>query len=211
MNELIQSLVAVGGIGYINYLFYERISDRNFKTDLDKKFFIGAMTSINYFLYMLGEQLLNYIPYLFGRKPLNNIVLSILLAFLLSFLLTLIFPWLVDKSFWFTNKIRSEKNMSEQVSKTVYHESFGNGKAKILFIYSIPDNQLISSGYSELFSGEGEDFSFKLVGQYWDEPSKEIKTEEELLNFLEEKNIKADIYINFDKKIKIIYFLAQKA
>lgn len=206
MNELLQSIVALGGLGYINYLFYERISDRNFKTDLDKKFFIGAMTSLNYFLYLVSVQLLNYVPYLLNRKPVNNIVLTILLAFLLSFVLTLILPNIVDKLFWFTNKVRSEKNMSEQVTKSVYHSAFSDGKAKVLFIFSIPENRLISSGYADLYSGEGEDFSFKIIGQYWDEPSKTIETERQLLDFLEEKNIEAEIYINFDKKIKIIYF-----
>ncbi len=93
----------------------------------------------------------------------------------------------------------------------VYHEAFADNKSKILFIFSIPDNKLISSGYSEFFSGEGEDLSFKINGLYWDESSKEISTEKELLNYLENKNIKAEIYLNFDKKIKIIYFLVPEA
>ena len=194
MQELIQSLVTIGGLGYVNYLFYERISDRNFKTDMDKKFFIGAMTSINYFLYLIAQFLV------------NNIILAIILAVAFSFILTLLLPWLVNLSFCFTNKIRSEKSMAEQQSKKVYNLVFNINEPKTLFIFSIPDNKLISSGYASLFSGEHEELSFNLTPLYWNDPTKEILEERELINLLDKKDIEADIYINFDKKIKVICF-----
>ncbi|MFK4886353.1 hypothetical protein ACI1UN_04490 [Lactococcus petauri] len=199
MNELLQPILALGGIGYINYLFYERISDRHFKTDMDKKFFIGAMTSLNYIIYMFIS--------LWNQERFWTIIYAIII----SFVFTLLLPKLVNLVFKFTNRVREDTGLTTQATKKLFNEVFGKDDMQIVFLFSIPDNSFITSGYLDMYSGEGDDFSVNVISQYWDEPTKLISKEQELLEYLEEKNIKAEIYVNFDKKIKAIYFSVPEA
>jgi hypothetical protein len=194
MNELLQPILALGGIGFINFLFYERISDRHFKTDIDKKFFIGAMTSVNYIIYILVS-LWNH-----------NIFWSIIYSIIISFVVTLLLPKVVNLSFIFTNNVRKDSGLPTQKTKRLLSEVFGRDDIQIVFLFSIPDNSFITSGYLDMYSGEGDDFSMNIISQYWDEPTKSISKEQELLDYLEEEKIKAEVYINFDRKIKAIYF-----
>lgn len=194
MNELLQPILALGGFGYLNYILYRRISDRNFGDNLDKKFFIGAISSVNYTIYLIWNFFI------------QNILFSIILAVLTSFMLTIVLPEIVDKTFKFTNRYRNEKEMSEQVTKKVYKHVFDTNKPRTLFIFSIPDNKLIAAGYAKLFSGEHEELSFDITPLYWNDPTKNIFEESTLIDLLDQKNIEADTYINFDKKIKIINF-----
>lgn len=194
MNELIQPILALGGLGYVNYIFYDRISDRNFGTNTDRKFFIGAMSSINYFLYL--------ICYTF----LGNLIVSVFCAVLLSFALTIKLPEIVRLSFKFTNRIRNEKNMAEQVPEKVFDTSFGKNNMQRVFIFSVPDNILISKGYKEYVSGENEDVSMIVAPLTWNDEASSVKTEEDLNDFLDNKNLESRTYFNFEKKLKIIYF-----
>gem|GEM_PF-6281684 len=51
-----------------------------------------------------------------------------------------------------------------------------------------------------------EDFSIINYNFYGNEEFCRIKNEKDLLDYIENKNIEADTYVNFDKKIKIISF-----
>jgi|GEM_PF-6664394 len=53
MNELIQPVLALGGLGYLNFLIYSRIDNPDFGSESDKKLMILLYSSMNYGIYLL--------------------------------------------------------------------------------------------------------------------------------------------------------------
>ena len=48
MEEVIQSIVAVGGFGYLNYQIIARVRDIDFGDEWDKKFLLLFLSSLDY-------------------------------------------------------------------------------------------------------------------------------------------------------------------
>lgn len=55
-------------------------------------------------------------------------------------------------------------------------------------------------------SGENEEFSYIIFPFIKDNDESTIKTEAELFEYLNDKKIQTKIYLNFEKKIKIIFY-----
>ncbi|MCR5493033.1 MAG: hypothetical protein K6F12_05140 [Streptococcus sp.] len=84
-------------------------------------------------------------------------------------------------------------------------DDFFNDEKDCCFIFDF-DNKLLSKGVKGAISGEYEDFSLMLYPFFESQDEFKITTEEELYHYLEIKNLEARIYLNFEKKLKIIYF-----
>lgn len=193
MNELIQPVLALGGLGYLNFLIYSRIDNPDFGSESDKKLMILLYSSMNYGIYLLLSLYFKLVP-------------SILIAISLSIILTLFFPFISRKLFLLTNWIRSIYGAPDISNTKVQDKFFEKKESFPMFIFSIPDNTLITCGYRGSKNGMNEDFSIINYNFYGNEEFCRIKNEKDLLDYIENKNIEADIYVNFDKKIKIISF-----
>ena len=206
MKELVQPILALGGFGYLNYLVYSRIDNPDFGSDSDKKFIILLYSSMNYVLYLIVNSIIG----IFINDEAFMITISILVTVSLSFLVTFTFPVLSALLFRLFNWIRNKRNLPDITNKTVSDIFFDKTSSFPMFIFSIPDGKLISKGYRGQKSGLHEDFSVINYNLYEEEPFFKLSEEKELMEFLEKEKIEADIYINFDKKIKIISFLLEE-
>lgn len=195
MNELIQPIVALGGMGYLNYIIYSRIDNPDFGSETDKKFMILFYSSMNYVLFLFLNQYFEL-----------EFVKAIIFTVIISFLITLLFPILSRISYKVTNYIRSLLNLGELENTKLKDSFLEDVNNDVVFIFSIPEERFIGSGYKGGNSKDYEDFSLKVLSFYGNEEFCRYAHEDKLMFFLEDKKIKADIYINFDKKIKIISF-----
>ncbi|MCQ9211627.1 MULTISPECIES: hypothetical protein [unclassified Streptococcus] len=59
MHEAIQSIIAIGGFGFLNYQIYARTSNQDMSSESDRRFFIGLMSSMDYIIYLLLMKRLN--------------------------------------------------------------------------------------------------------------------------------------------------------
>lgn len=192
MQEVIQSIVAIGGFGYLNYWLFVRLRDRDIGNDLDRKFFIGLMSSCDYLIYLV---LMTLSDHLIG---------SILGAILLSLLATVFLHKVMDRAYQFSNWMRGKHGLSEQKDMHLWDMMFNSGM-DCCFIFDF-DGHIISRGVMAAQNGVYEEKSLILYPFFDRHYEQHIKNEGELYGYLEEKNIEARIYLNFDKKIKIIYF-----
>ncbi|EQC58431.1 hypothetical protein LLT6_03775 [Lactococcus cremoris subsp. cremoris TIFN6] len=66
MNELIQPVLALGGLGYLNFLIYSRIDNPDFGSESDKKLMILLYSSMNYGIYLLLSLYFKLVPSIFN-------------------------------------------------------------------------------------------------------------------------------------------------
>lgn len=192
MEEVVQSIVAVGGFGYLNYWLFARMRDRDLGGETDKKFIIGLMSSLDYLIYLVI------------RHFCNNMILSIIFAIAFALLLTILFSELLDKAYHFSNWLRSKKGLSKQVDMSLWDMMF-QSDMNYCFIFNL-NGELISSGYMASQSGIFEEKSLILYPFFESHEEYTIKTETELYHYLENKELESRVYINFEKSLKIIYF-----
>ncbi|MDY4362078.1 hypothetical protein SM120_00280 [Lactococcus lactis subsp. lactis] len=205
MNELIQPILALGGLGYLNYIIYSRIDNPDFGSESDKKFMILLYSSMNYLIFMMFSQI-------FKQGLMNGIFWSIVI----SLAITLIFPVISRLLYKLTNFYRGLFNLAELQNTKLKENFFEDTTKDVMFIFSIPDDKMIASGYISGNSRMHEDFSvclFQFAGN--EEYCRYIK-KEGLLDYLEDKNLKCresghkkidvGIYVNIDKKIEFISF-----
>lgn len=195
MNEIIQPILALGGFGYFNYLIYSRIDNPDFGSDSDKKFIILMYSSINYVIFLS-----------LGNFKDINMVIRILLTIFISFILTLSFPFLSRILMMITNTIRKVLNLSSLDNTKLKDRFLEKNTNNVIFIFSTEEKKFIASGYKGGNSRKYEEFSMVLYNFYGNELYCRYENEDNLLYFLEDKNIEVEIYINLDKKLKIISF-----
>ncbi len=195
MNELLQPILALGGFGYLNYIIYSRIDNPDFGSENDKKFMIIMYSSLNYLVFVFLNQFYNI-----------EMVGAIFYTILISLLFTFLFPILSRIFYKITNLYRMLLNLGELENSKLKDKFLEDNKNDVIFVFSIPDNELIVSGYKGGNSKDYEELSLKIINFYGNESYCRYIVEENLMNFLEDKKIEVDMYVNFDKKIKIISF-----
>ncbi|MCK1234983.1 hypothetical protein [Streptococcus uberis] len=196
MIEVIQSIIAIGGFGFLNFQFISKINDVDFGSSKDKKYIIYFLSSFHYLIYLL--------IYYF----LKNMVFSLLITILIISIFTYHSPFFIEIYYDLINNIRKKRNL-ESISTTSLYDVFATDFNKQnCFIFSLENNRFISSGYIGSTQGDRDDFSIILY-PYIKENELEksiIKSHEELINYLEENKKEANEYINFEKNVKFIYF-----
>lgn len=195
MNELLQPILALGGFGYLNYIIYSRIDNPDFGSENDKKFMIIMYSSLNYLVFVFLNQFYNI-----------EMIGAIFYTILISLIFTFLFPILSRIFYKITNLYRMLLNLGELENSKLKDKFLEDNKNDVIFVFSIPDNKLIVSGYKGGNSKDYEDLSLKIINFYGNESYCRYIVEENLMNFLEDKKIEVDMYVNFDKKIKIISF-----
>ncbi len=196
MIEVIQSIAAIGGFGFLNFKIISKLSDVDFGSESDRKYFIYFLSSFHYLVYLV----INYF--------INNMVWSIILSILLILLVTFILPISIDKYYLIINWIRKKRNM-ENVAKTKMFDIYATDFSKInCYIFTLNGEVLISSGYTGSTSGINDDLSLIVYPYIKNNDSEKynIKTQDTLFDYFEKYEIEANVYINFEKSVKIIYF-----
>lgn len=194
MEEVLQSIVAIGGFGFLNYQIYARMSHHDMGSENDRRFFIGLLSSMDYLIYLLL------------MKWLNDVTWSIALAILLSLVATLLLPNIVDLVYLFINWIRGKKHLPAQKNVKVYTIFTSDLDRQRCFIFSLSGGQLMSSGYLIASNGRHEEKSLILQPFHDNDEEGQLESMEDLTRYLQNEKIEARIYLNFDKNIKLIYF-----
>ena len=192
MEDILKSLVTLGGFGFFNYKVLFSITDFDSGSSADKHYFIAFMSSINYFIYLIINSFC------------SSTVLSIMVTILISLVVTLILPLIFKVYYLFVNFMRKKNNLpklsNEKISDMVFNEDNTN-----CFIFNF-EGHLISKGVFGGMSGENEEFSYIIYPFIKGNNENTIKTEAELFEYLNDKKIQTKIYLNFEKKIKIIFY-----
>ncbi|EHJ52046.1 hypothetical protein [Streptococcus macacae] len=193
MEDILKSLVTLGGFGFFNYKVFFSITDFDSGSSADKHYFIALMSSFNYFIYLIINSFC------------SNIILSIMITILISFAITLILPLIFKVYYWFVNFMRRKNHLpklsNEKISDKVFNDEDNNN----CFIFNF-EGHLISKGVIGGMSGENEEFSYIIFPFIKDNDESIIETEAELFEYLNDKKIQATIYLNFEKKIKVIFY-----
>lgn len=200
LTFLVNSLIAAGGIGFINIFILLRLDRINFTKDNkeDKTLFLIFFSIINYSLYLLFIELLSHL--------LNNRILLISLCILLTLIASIIlsvFIWLPISKMIISkiNQTRKKEQLSSYDSRSIKKMAFSFTTNKPIYIFDF-DNRLIFSGMSGWFSDlDGADLEFLMTP--FNEKS-ELDCYEKLIDFIQSEEVDSDIYVNADKKLKII-------
>lgn len=196
MQEVIQSIVAIGGFGYLNYQIIVRVKDIDWGSEQDKKFLLLFLSSLDYSIFLLWQFLI------------KNLLVSIVLTILTAILISLVLPDLVHIFYKVVNWIRKDNSLPDLDSKTMYDVFAMDTDCQNCFVFRIGDKQIVSSGYIAYTNGDRDDLSL-ILSPYisYNDPEKyAIKDEDSLLRYLDKEKIQVKIYLNLEKQVKFIYF-----
>lgn len=197
MKEVIQSIIAVGGFGYLNYQILAAIRDIDWGSEQDKKYLLICLSSLDYAIYWLLD--------IFFKNPVIIIPLTILIAVIISLF---IIPYLVDFLYGVINWVRKKEKLGKLEQTSMYDVFASDTSCQNCFVFKLGDRNILSSGYISTTSGKGDDLSLILSPYISDnDPEKyALRSEDELIEYLDKEKIQAKIYLNLEKQIKFIYF-----
>lgn len=191
LTKIILSLALGGGFGYINYYILNNIGVINIESDeKEEKTFSLILFSI-----------LNILLYNFLNDLTCNTYISVLMTLIITVALSFtIFKVLMNYLYMIMNKSRKRSNLGELNNQSVRMLLFDSNKVIFVYLYGLETNKLLSYGcmgwQKETKDG---DYEFEIVPTDKIDP---IEYEEAVK--LAEKNVDTSIYINIDKKIKMV-------
>ena len=200
--ELFSMFLTVGGLGFINYFILARMDRININkhNKEDKPLFLILFSLLNYAIYLASLYIVE------GPLKISNTYLSTLISILLTLIITVIlsftlFSYLSSKVKDKINKNRQESGISHYDSLTVKQRVFNFSTSRMIYIYDL-NNQFIDCGYSGWFSSiEDDDFEISLIP--FDGKST-VSEYEEILEYINRNELESDVYLNFDKNVKIV-------
>lgn len=183
LQQIISSLVTVGGLGFINYYVAEQMDAIDFKGK-DEKLIVPCMlcfSVIDYIVYLL----INYIFSLFVRNQNLNAALSLIFTIICSFLITLYFINPVSKIVnGFINRRRKKQSFSEIQNDDLWNYFLKDNKEVRCYIYDF-NNNFIANGWVQVSNKDSENLAVSL------DPFKDDISEDELY-----ESIKSDSFYN---------------
>lgn len=191
MKEFLESVLALGGTGYLNFWLSSRIRTMDYGDASERKYIIALMTSVNYSIYLFLGQ------WDFAREW--RLAITVILALVFS----LTFPFALRLVYSGINYLRGKKK-SSLVPVKVRDMMFQDEKNHY-FIFDL-SGKLLGKGFLTAINGKAEEFSCIVVPYFESHPEYAIETEQDLHHYLEIKNLEARVYLNFEKNLKIIYF-----
>ncbi|HEM5156254.1 TPA: hypothetical protein U1268_000771 [Streptococcus suis] len=196
MEEVLQSIVAIGGFGFLNYQIIVRVRDIYWGDEQDKKYLLYFLSSFDYCLFLAFDY---FVP---------NLIFSIPLSILTALGASIVFPDFMIGFYRFINWIRKDNGLPSADFQTMYDIFANDTVCQNCFVFQLGNKQVVSSGYIAFTNGENDDLSLILSPYISDnDPEKyRITDEDRLLEYLDEEKIQAKIYLNLEKQIKFIYF-----
>lgn len=192
MDEIVRSIVIVGGFGFFNYWIATRIDDLDWGSTDDRKILIIFLSSMNYFIYTIIHQ---------WNK---NFICSLISTFLISLLLSLYLSTILKFLGNLINRLRKDEGLPPQTNVLVWND-MSKSDATHCFVFDF-QNKIIASGAIHLVSGLNEEKSLDLWPHFNIAELYIVKDEYELYEILDKHNLHPRVYLNFEKQIKIIYF-----
>lgn len=200
LNNLINQLITSGGIGFINLFLLIRLDYINFSKDNkeDKYFYLLFFSIINYGIYLLMLEISKF----FSIPSQFHIPLAIISVLILSVIFTfLIWIPLIKILFKKVNDYRGKEKRSSYDSRSIKKIAFSFKENKAIFIFDF-ENKHIYSGISGWFS-DIDEADFEMILYPFNERTS-LEDYDELIKYISTENVDADVYVNVDKKIKII-------
>jgi hypothetical protein len=205
--QLIVSFAFAGGFGYINYFILHGMGIVNLTEDnKDEKYFSLIICSvINIVLFYSINLILQFIINSFLSSDSVYEWYFIVLALLITLIVTIIlsftiFKWTIIKLYNLINNNRKKSNLAGISNKSVRTLIFDKGVVLFAYVYNLESSELLCHGCMGAQSEKKDgDFEFQIY------PSD--KAEKWDYNYAmqrAQKNVDSSLYINVDKKIKII-------
>lgn len=197
--ELLIAFLLAGGFGYINYFILHKIGVINVSNDNkeEKSFSLILFSIINLAMFILLKGILDNIN--IDSWIIVFISLIVTLGVTISASFTL-FKWIVSIIYIVINNNRKKLQLGEIDNRSVRTLIFDKNKVLFAYMYSLESGELLSYGYiGWQHDKKAEDFEIEIV------PTDLLKE----LNYgdaieMAKKNVDASIYINVDKKIKMV-------
>lgn len=201
--EIFSIFLTVGGLGFVNYFILSRMDRININkhNKEDKPLFLILFSLLNYTIYLASLYVV-----VEGPLKISNAYLSTLISILLTLIITVflsftLFSWLSSEIKEKINKNRKGSGISHYDSLTVKQRVFNFSASRMIYIYNL-SNQLIDCGYSGWFSSlEDDDFELSLIP--FDGKST-VSEYQEVLDYINRNKLESDVYLNFDKNVKIV-------
>ncbi|NYS33704.1 hypothetical protein HZZ02_08055, partial [Streptococcus danieliae] len=110
MDEIVRSIVIVGGFGFFNYWIATRIDDLDWGSTDDRKILIIFLSSMNYFIYTIIHQWS------------KNFICSLIFTFLISLLLSLYLSTILKVLGNLINRLRKDEGLPPQTNVLVWND-----------------------------------------------------------------------------------------
>ncbi|MCR0162529.1 hypothetical protein MKA31_13035 [[Clostridium] innocuum] len=192
--KLVMALALAGGFGYINYYILQNIGVINIsKEDKDDKSFSLILFSV------LNVLLFIMINSIFGKDVDVWILVSgtMILTIVLSFT---IFKWMMKGLFSIFNKTRKKEELGEISNSSVRTLIFDNNRVLFVYMYELDSDKLLAYGCMG-WQNESKEYDFEMEIIPTDK-AKRLEFNEAME--MAQKNDDVSLYVNVDKKIKIV-------
>lgn len=191
LMKIILSLGLGGGFGYINYYILNNLGIINIdKDEKEEKTFSLILFSI-----------LNVLLFNFLNDTMGNAYASVLMTLIITVVLSFtLFKTMMSAFYTVMNKSRDKLSLGELNNKSVRTLIFDSNKVIFVYLYGLETNKLLSYGcMGWQKETKDSDYEFEIV------PTDKLESiEYDEAVKLAEKNVDTSIYINIDKKIKMV-------
>lgn len=192
-------LISSGVMGYLSFWILLKLGKIHVQESKD---YILNLTFISFIIFLLM-----WILYLIlSLVPNVQEEIAILFSLIISILVSALLSWWVPTSFFekfegALNNRRSSEGKAIQSSKTVRQHFFDKNERITIFVFDF-DNRLIASGFNNRINDKNID-PFELTLSPFNKPS-HLKNYQDVIDYIEDKDINSEIFISFDRDIKII-------
>lgn len=192
-------LISSGVMGYLSFWILLKLGKIHVQ---ESKEYILNLTFISFIIFLLMWILyliLNLVPDIQEEIAiLSSLIVSIVVSAFLSWWVPTCF---FEKFEGILNNKRSSEGKATQSSKTVRQHFFDKNEKIMIFIFDF-DNRLIASGFNNRINDKNID-PFELTLSPFNEPS-HLNKYQDVIDYIEDKDINSEIFISFDRDIKII-------
>ena len=192
--KFVVALALAGGFGYINYYILQNIGVINIsKEDKDDKSFSLILFSV------LNVLLFIMINSIFGKNVDLWILVSgtMILTIFLSFTM---FKWMMKALFSIFNNTRKKEELGEISNSSVRTLIFDNNRVLFVYMYELDSDKLLAYGCMG-WQNELKEYDFEMEIIPTDK-AKRMGFNEAME--MAQKNDDVSLYVNVDKKIKIV-------
>lgn len=203
ITTVISALVAVGGLGFINYYVADRLGLVNFKSEHQSLQlpFMATWSAFDFGIYLLVNSFIS----LKFKEPIRS-ALSLILTIIIIFIIftklsTPIFKW-IDNSI---NKQRTKQGNATTVYGDAWSELVDNGHQQIIYLFTL-DGKPITAGWLDYTQRDTEarfSMNLKTLPNYdFQETLSQFLTERSNSEFETQNQIQQ--HIDLDRKIIVV-------
>lgn len=197
--ELITMFVTSGGLGFINYfiLCKKGTIDITVEDKEEKKFALIIFSIINVLLIMIIDEFIIWFSWFGDIHVWITILITLIVSIFLSFTF---FDCMIKLLYKIINNFRKKDNLGEVNEKTVIKNLLDVNSVLFVYLYDLETENLITYGCMGWINDRKDtDFEIEITPTDLIESLDFLKASE-----MAKKIDNASVYINFDKKIKMV-------